>query len=1091
MADGQVVIDVLADFSKATRNIASGTTKLAKDVSKGIAGPLNTVVNVAAVGIIAGVAVGLTAGARAAIEFEDAFALVKKTMADVDDPMVFKEIAGDLQTLATQIPVRSSELAQLASVAGQLGVKAEDVAQFVDVTGKLSVATNLTGTQAATSLARFLNVTNQTTDTVGKFGSVLVELGNNVAANESEIILLAQNFGATGTIAGLSAEDILAFSAATRETGVQAAAGSTALGKFFMNLSDAAKLGGDKLATFAQTAGMSVAQFRQLAEEDVASAAQAFLVGLNGISNAGESVTPVLTELGLNNVRTARSLLSLANNSEGLAEALSLARQEAIEQNALNKEAETRFETVAQKVNQLKSIFNVFLQQLGEGLLPLISKVLDGLITFAKGLVGLVRGFKELGSAAKVFISSGAIGTVVKAFMNLGKFAAQNAERFPRLAKVIKGASGAFKTLGKFIRIAAGPLIALAAAIGGVMKIGKLQGRFDDFNKVIDQTTNSIKELTEGGKDFAEGFNEETLRGLAEGLPKSLKEGVEEAIDSGSLTEAGIESSQKFAESFTDTLTQDLRNALDTGDLVKGTDNIKEIDKVIKGIREDGLEVEFSEVLGLSEELKLELEKNGGVHNDITKSLQNQLALHLSIIEATQNQVSNEDLIKTLIVEQLTEQEKLNDAATIKHMTDEQILSVAKHYAKENQQIHDILVSMGILKGPVQVVDAFEKIESAAKAMQEQVDAIFKPAELDFAAKFAAMDLVEAQEELLELEQEEIDLKQEQIDIEKDLQDLLNSQVETEEELVEQQELVNEALEIEDRLRRGMALTANQQLQREKLRKDRRRVELAAQQGSLEFADLELEAIDEKIGKINDSAVTQADADKLRAEALEISEKAQARRLEDIEKIEDRRLQINERLKELPREFVEANFAVLESQKAVLDTNIKIFASFRDMASVSEQAAVRMAKALGLPLSVVQTLTGLINNVGPSFAAIAGLKNAPNIGITAAPTFADKMKAGLYQSSKFEAKPRAMGGSVKPSQNYVVGERGPEMLKMFPGGGGYVTPMGQGSGMNQTNNLNLNITGLPTDPIAARRIAQNIQRELNKLSKDGRSGVVR
>ena len=42
-----------------------------------------------------------------------------------------------------------------------------------------------------------------------------------------------------------------------------------------------------------------------------------------------------------------------------------------------------------------------------------------------------------------------------------------------------------------------------------------------------------------------------------------------------------------------------------------------------------------------------------------------------------------------------------------------------------------------------------------------------------------------------------------------------------------------------------MALTANQQLQREKLRKDRRRVELAAQQGSLEFADLELLALDE------------------------------------------------------------------------------------------------------------------------------------------------------------------------------------------------------------------------------------------------------
>ena len=41
------------------------------------------------------------------------------------------------------------------------------------------------------------------------------------------------------------------------------------------------------------------------------------------------------------------------------------------------------------------------------------------------------------------------------------------------------------------------------------------------------------------------------------------------------------------------------------------------------------------------------------------------------------------------------------------------------------------------------------------------------------------------------------------------------------------------------------------------------------------------------------------------------------------------------------------------------------------------------------------------------------------------------------------------------------------------------------------NIVNVNVTGLPTDPIAARRIAQNIQRELNKLAKDGRSGIVR
>ena len=96
-------------------------------------------------------------------------------MADVDDPEVFDEIAKDLQNLATQIPITSVELAGVASVAGQLGVAADDIAIFTEVTAKLGVATNMTATQAATGLARFLNVTGESTDSVGKFGSVLVQ----------------------------------------------------------------------------------------------------------------------------------------------------------------------------------------------------------------------------------------------------------------------------------------------------------------------------------------------------------------------------------------------------------------------------------------------------------------------------------------------------------------------------------------------------------------------------------------------------------------------------------------------------------------------------------------------------------------------------------------------------------------------------------------------------------------------------------------------------------------------------------------------------------------------------------------------------
>ena len=99
----------------------------------------------------------------------------------------------------------------------------------------------MTSEQAATGMARFLNVTNEQISSIGKFSAVLVELGNSTAATEGEILLLAQNFGAAGNIVGLSTQEILAFSATMKETGQQSQAGAT-FGKLFMQLSDTSKL---------------------------------------------------------------------------------------------------------------------------------------------------------------------------------------------------------------------------------------------------------------------------------------------------------------------------------------------------------------------------------------------------------------------------------------------------------------------------------------------------------------------------------------------------------------------------------------------------------------------------------------------------------------------------------------------------------------------------------------------------------------------------------------------------------------------------------------------------------------------------------
>ena len=1055
MASGMnVVIDFIPRL--LGDKLASEVVSTASKVTASIAKPMNAAVNAAGLSVVAGFAVALTAGSAAAIEFEDAFAMVKKTMADVKDPEVFDKIADDLQSLATQIPITSTELAGVASVAGQLGVAADDIAVFTEVTAKLGVATNMTSTQAATGLARFLNVTGNTTDTVGKFGSVLVQLGNNVAATESEILLLAQNFGATGNVAGLSAEDILAFSAATREAGVQAAAGATALGKLFMNISNAVKEEDqEKLRTLSNLIG---GDFSTAFEQDGAMAVQQFLEGLSALAASGESVTPVLQTLGLNNVRTSRAVLSLANNNKGLADAIKLARTEAVVSNALNAEVATRMDTVSSKVQQLKSAFNALLIPLGEFFLPLFKGILDVAINIVNGFLGLQRVFQELSATVRNLLRSlaGAAGLasildiVSKGLGSVGKEGGI-------VRKVFGFLETFFKRFGPIMKKALGPIIAI---VMGLNQLGKRERVIRDFDKNVQSLANTIQELDPEGTNFAEAFTEEMFQGIVDSLPEKVSDALKEGIEEGTFSEAGLEASQAFADGLTQGVVDDLKNLVDVGDLL--FDNVN-LDELINQLQLEGLE-ENNELIVLLEKIQVEKNKGSRASAEELDILKAQVTENVKIIEAERSRKNNSEILRDLVVEELIGQDRLADAATARHAPEMALVSIAKSLKDVNTDILELLIKQGhvadanLAKSPIQIL--IEQAEELEKA----VNAIFLGPELEFARIFALMDLTEARQEESELIQEELDLLQEQTDIQDELLDLQNSQIETAEELAEQQELINEALEIEERLRNGLALSANDQLRREKLRKDRRRVELAAAQGSLEFADLELEAIDENIAKIEERTVTQKDADDLRAKALQITQKAEARRQEEIERIENRRIEIGERLAELPREQLEAQKAILDAQKEILMTNINTIKSMQTLGTVTALQAQKMAQALGLPASALSALMG-----GIAAAQVA----IPQIGAQ----YGVNVGASLVSQSQQYANRMNVTRALNPVA-------------------GYNTSVGQSSS-NNMKTQNPGNTFSPTiiqngftagDEMMMKKAAKALEKELNKTKFD-RSGI--
>jgi hypothetical protein len=81
------------------------------------------------------------------------------------------------------------------------------------------------------------------------------------------------------------------------------------------------------------------------------------------------------------------------------------------------------------------------------------------------------------------------------------------------------------------------------------------------------------------------------------------------------------------------------------------------------------------------------------------------------------------------------------------------------------------------------------------------------------------------------------------------------------------------------------------------------------------------------------------------------------------------------------------------------------------------------------------------------------------------------------------------GGYMKPFQRALVGEYGPEMVTSVPGGGLRVQPEGGRGASINIDNLNVQVTGVPSDPIQARKAAQQIQRALVQLGKEGSSGT--
>ena len=423
---GQIQIDLQVGFDKnamnrAVEGVSQGMNDMARRTSQA-----SRAVSRGTMSTFAGIGAALTAsfafGARAASQFEDEFANVKKTL-DVSGTAEevetkFANIAEQLRNISKFSPATVSELNQIAAVGGQLGIAADEIVKFTDTIQKLTVATNLGAEQAALSLARLQKITGLTSNDIDNLGSVIVKLGNNFATTESEIITAATQIATatagTSTPFNNAAVDALAYATALRAIGQPAQAGSTAIIRLIQVVDRAVGSGGSggNLSQIAETAKMTAEGFKELSAVDPNRAIAMFISGLGEAEKEGKDVVAILEDLGLGQIRSRRAILALsrAQQEQGgttiplLTASLNMANQEFVENTALLTEAERRYSTVISQIQILKNTVNEAGISFGSQFLPSLNNMVKGLTSIVTAGADLNKTIKRVGSLTSVFV---------------------------------------------------------------------------------------------------------------------------------------------------------------------------------------------------------------------------------------------------------------------------------------------------------------------------------------------------------------------------------------------------------------------------------------------------------------------------------------------------------------------------------------------------------------------------------------------------------------------------------------------------------------------------------------------------------------
>jgi TP901 family phage tail tape measure protein len=178
-------------------------------------------------GAYLGVTQGIAGTAGAAMDFESAFADVRKVVDATDEQ--FENMRRTIRQMSNELPIAATDIAALFAAAGESGVATTDLKAFSEMAARVGIAFDLSAGEAGEALAKLKTQLGLTVPETGDLADAINHLSNNMASKAKDVTDYMLRVGALAEMGGFAKEEIAAIGSAMIAAGAQSETAGTAM----------------------------------------------------------------------------------------------------------------------------------------------------------------------------------------------------------------------------------------------------------------------------------------------------------------------------------------------------------------------------------------------------------------------------------------------------------------------------------------------------------------------------------------------------------------------------------------------------------------------------------------------------------------------------------------------------------------------------------------------------------------------------------------------------------------------------------------------------------------------------------------------